>query len=442
MMNSRPTKRPDNRRGPFREIRQGLARILASKAFLRVAAVLLAVVFWMALVASDGTLTRRRVFQNVAVSVTGEAALKSRGYIVMDNLSELLPAVKMTVEVAQSNYNRVSGTVYNPHLDLTQITGEGENTVNVSFSSSIYGPVVSCEPASITVNVERYMTRRVPVTIEQTGEAPDGVYVDSVRSDPTMLSVSGPQSLVTRVARASVKLDLSSLSLERPSDRMALAIELQDSAGEPIVSDKLEITNQTVITSTVVVEVELVPMRSIPLDVEGFVIGTPSEGYYLAGVTTREDAVLVAAKEEILSALTVLTTDQPLNIDGASESVSGYVKLKRPTGIENTVPTDVGVTAQIEEKTIDQTFRQVGIEIEGQSESQRIWLGRSQTTVQLTGGYRFISSLSKGDVRLFVDVSDLEAGTYVLPVQIHIDNAEKFDCALGSPEISVTVETR
>ena len=440
MMNSRPTKRPDNRRGPFKGIRQGLARILGSKAFLRVAAVFLALVFWMALVASDGTLTRRRVFQNVAVSVTGEAALKSRGYIVMDDLSELLPAVRMTVEVAQSNYNRVSGTAYNPHLDLTQVTGEGENTVNVSFSSSVYGPVVACEPASVTVNVERYMTRRVPVTIEQTGEAPEGVYVDSVRSDPTMLSVSGPQSLVTRVARAAVKLDLSALSMERPSDRLALAVELQDSAGEPIVSDKLEITNQTVITNTIVVEVELVPMRSIPLDVEGFVTGMPAEGYELVGVTTREDAVLVAAKEEILSVLTVLTTDQPLNIDGATESVSGYVKLKRPTGIENTVPTDVGVTAQIEEKTIEQTFRQVSIEIEGQSESQSVWLGRSQTTVQLTGGYRFISALRKEDVRLFVDVSELEAGTHTLPVQIHIDNAEEFNCALGTPEISVTIE--
>ena len=442
MMNSRPTKKPDSRRGPFRELRRGFARLVSGKPFLAAASLLFALVIWAALVASDGTLTRHRSFANVAVSVTGEAALKSRGYIVMDDLSQLLPAVRMTVEVSQQNYNRVSGTAYNPHLDLTQVTGEGENTLNVSFSSSIYGPVVSCEPASVTVNVERYMTRRVPVTIEQTGKEPAGVYVDSVKSDPAMLSVSGPQSLVSRVARAAVKLDLSALSLERPSDRLALAAELQDAAGEPIVSDKLEITNQTVITNTVLVEVELMPMKAVPLDVEGFVTGTPAEGYELVGVATREDEVFIAAKEEILSALTVITTDQPLSIEGATESVSGYVKLKRPTGIENTVPTDVGVTAQIEEKTIEQTLRQVPVEIEGQSESQRVWLGRSQTTVQLTGGYGFISGLRKDDVRLFVDVSGLEPGTYTLPVQIHIDNAEDFTCALGSPEISVTVEAR
>lgn len=442
MMNSRPTKKPDSRRGPFRGLQRGVARIVSSKVFLRVASLLTALLIWLALVASDGTLTRHRVFQNVAVSVTGEAALKSRGFIVMDDLSTLLPAVRMTVEVTQNNYNRVSGTVYNPHLDLTQIRSEGENELSVTFSSSIYGPVVSCEPASVRVNVERYMTRRVPVTVEQSGKAPEGVYVSSVRSDPAMLSVSGPQSLVSRVARAAVTLDLSALSLERPSDRMALAVELQDAGGEAIASDKLEITNQTVITNTVVAEVELTPMKAVALNVEGFVTGTPAEGYELVGVVTREDEVLIAAKEEILGALTMLTTDQPLSIEGATESVSGYVRLKRPTGIENTVPTDVGVTAQIEEKTIEQTFRQVTVEIEGQSESQRVWLGRSQTTVQLAGGYRFISSLKKEDVRLYVDVSGLEPGTHTLPVQIHIDNAQDFTCALGSPEITVTIEAR
>ena len=155
MMNGRPTRKPRAPRGPFKELRRGVSRIVGSKAFLVVSSLLVALFFWSALVASDGTLTRQKTFANVAVSVVGEASLKSRGYIVMDDLSQLLPAVRMTVEVSQQNYNRVSGTAYNPHLDLTQVTGEGENTLNVSFSSSIYGPVVSCEPASVTVNVER-----------------------------------------------------------------------------------------------------------------------------------------------------------------------------------------------------------------------------------------------------------------------------------------------
>ena len=441
MMNSRPTKKPDAPRGPFRELRRAISRILGSRAFLMALSLLTAVVFWSILVASDGTLTREKTFQNVAVSVTGESTLKSRGYIVMDDLDSLISGVKLTVEVTQSNYSRVSGTSYNPHIDLTQVTGEGENVLNVAFSSQLYGPVVSCEPSSVRVNVERYITRRVPVVLETSGGLP-GYYLDSAKTDPTMLSVSGPQSLVSQVARAVASIDVSLLSGERRSDRNSVQIRLQDAAGNTVESDLIEITNQTVLTDTVVVETELVPMREVPLEVESLVTGEPAEGYELLEVTVSQESLLIAAADEVLDAITVLTTDQPLSIEGATQDVTGTVRLRRPTGIENTVPYDVTVTARIGEMTAQRTLRQVQVEVDGLDDSLRASLSREKQTVQLTGPYTFINGLSQSDVRLFVDVNGLGEGTHVVPVQISIDNAPEFTCALSSPEITVTIRAR
>ena len=441
MMNSRPTKMPDAPRGPFRELRRAISRILGSRAFLMALSLLTAVVFWSILVASDGTLTREKTFQNVAVSVTGESTLKSRGYIVMDDLDSLISGVKLTVEVTQSNYSRVSGTSYNPHIDLTQVTGEGENVLNVAFSSQLYGPVVSCEPSSVRVNVERYITRRVPVVLETSGGLP-GYYLDSAKTDPTMLSVSGPQSLVSQVARAVASIDVSLLSGERRSDRNSVQIRLQDAAGNTVESDLIEITNQTVLTDTVVVETELVPMREVPLEVESLVTGEPAEGYELLEVTASQESLLIAAADEVLDAITVLTTDQPLSIEGATQDVTGTVRLRRPTGIENTVPYDVTVTARIGEMTAQRTLRQVQVEVDGLDDSLRASLSREKQTVQLTGPYTFINGLSQSDVRLFVDVNGLGEGTHVVPVQISIDNAPEFACALSSPEITVTIRAR
>ena len=441
MMNSRPTRRPENR-GPFLKLRKMVARIINSKPFFIVVSLLAAVICWSALVASDGTLTRQKVFANVAVSVTGDATLKSRGYIVMDDISELVPAVKMTVEVTQANYNRVSGTSYNPHFDLAQVTGEGENELTIAYSSQLYGPVVSCDPSTITVNVERYITRRVPVVLEMTGVMPEGLYLDSYKTDPTTLSVSGPQSLVSSVARVVARLDQSTLSEKRMNDKTALDIELQDSSGNAIVSDKLEVTNQSVITNAVTVETELVPMKHVPLNAEAFVTGEPAEGYELTGVELAEEEVPVAARQEVLDALTELTTDSPLDITGATADVSGYVRLRRQTGVENTLPTEIGVMAHIGEKQIERTIRQIPIQIEGLTDDKTATAGQGRTTAQLTGGYGFISALSTEDIRLFVDVSGLEAGTYSLPVQVHIDNASEFTCALASPQISVVIRNK
>ena len=441
MMNSRPTKKPDAPRGPFRELRRAISRVIGSCAFLVALSLLTAIVFWSILVASDGTLTRQKTFQNVSVSVTGEAALKSRGFIVMDDLDALISGVKMTVEVTQSNYARVSGTSYNPHIDLTQVTGEGENELNVAFSSQLYGPVVSCEPSSVTVNVERYITRRIPVVLESVGEL-SGYYLDSAKTDPTMLSVSGPQSLVSRVSRAVATLDVSLLSGERRSDRSAVSIRLQDVSGGEIASDLIEITNQTVLTSTVVVETEIVPVREVPLAVATLVSGTPAEGYELVEIVPAQESMLVAADDEVLAAITELTTDQPLSIEGATQDVTGSVRLRRPAGIENTMPYDVTVTARIQEKTVQRTLRQVQVEVDGLDDSLRATLSREKQTVQLTGLYTFIEGLSQSDVRLFVDVNGLGEGTHVVPVQISIDNAPEFACALSSPEVTVTIRQR
>ncbi|MBR2941819.1 MAG: hypothetical protein IKB82_00315 [Clostridia bacterium] len=439
MMNSRPAKKPKAPRGPFKELRGYLTAVMGSKAFLVVISLVAALFFWGVLVASDGTLTRQKVFSSVAVTTSGEAALKSRGYIVIEDLSTLIPSVRMTVEVTQSNYTRVSGTSYNPHIDLNKIKGEGQVELPVSFSSTLYGPVVDCQPKSVTVNVERYITRRIPVVLETRGAA-KGHYLDSVKTDPAMLSVSGPQSLISSVARAVAKLDISQLSGERPSDRMAVDIELQNVSGEAIESDLIEITNQTVITRSVVVETELIPMREIPLDLEAFVAGEPAEGYECYGVEAASDSLEVAAKAEVLDALTVLTTDQPLDIAGAQEDVTGYVRLRRPSGIENTVPYDVAVTAKIREKTLERTLRRIPVLAEGLGGSLAAELSPAVQNVQLTGPYGFVKALKESDVRLYVDLSGLDAGVHEAPVQISIDNAPEFECALSTPEISVRIE--
>lgn len=438
MMNRRPTKKTDAPRGPFKGLRAWVVRIIASKRFLLFVSLMIALLSWSALVASDMTLTRPKFF-TTSVNVTNESTLKSRGYIVMDDIKEIVPSVRMTVEVTQQNYSRATSASYNPHFDLSKVEGEGENTIPVSFSSQLYGPVIDCVPDSITVNVERYMTRRVPVVLELVGYVQDDVYLDNYRTDPNMLSVSGPKSLVTSVARAVAKLDVSTLTLDRMSDRTALDVELQDASGNVIVSDKLEITNQTVITDSVIVDTEVIPAAMVPLAVESMVIGEPAEGYELVNIFVEQDALRVAAKEELLGSIEFITTENPLDITGATGNVDGYVKIKRLTGIENSLPAEIAVTAEIAEKTIERTLRSVNVEIDGLGENLAARLSEKSSTVQLSGGYGFIEGLAREDVRLFVDVSGLAAGKHSVPVQIRIDNAQAFTCALSAPEVTVTI---
>ena len=119
--------------------------------------------------------------------------------------------------------------------------------------------------------------------------------------------------------------------------------------------------------------------------------------------------------------------------------MSGYVRLKRPSGIENNVPYEVAVTAKIRETQIERTFRSIAVEIDGLDDAFAASLSRTRQVVQLSGGYGFISALTEGDIRLFVDVNGLGVGEHTVPVQISIDNAPEFTCALSSPEVTVKI---
>ena len=438
MMNSRPTRNNKKKQGRFL---QAASRLISNRVFIAILSVIAAIIIWGIMMSSDGTLTRRKVFTSVPVSVTGETTMISRGYIVTDNILSMVPTVDMVIETTQSNYARANSTSYNPHFELTQVTGEGENTLSIVYSSQAYGQVISCEPNTITVHAERYITRRIPVLVTPVGDLPEGVYLKSYRSDPTYLSVSGPISTINTILRASVLLDQSMLSAERMTDRLSLSIELQATDGSVVESDKVTVTNQSVITSSVIVETELIPVKSIALDGREFVSGEPAEGFELTGVELGNDTIHVAAAQEILDAITAITTDEPMSIAGATEDVTGYVRLRRLTGIESTLPTEMAVTARIAEKTISRTIRSVNITAKGQGGST-VTLSPSRINVRFTGPYTKINTLAAGDISLYVDVTDLENGTYYLPLEVVADNLSEYTAEPDDTIIQVVVKTR
>ena len=435
MMNSRPPRKSSNGRSRFSK---AFSRLINNKIFLALFSLGLAFAIWGVLIASDGSLTRRKVLADAPVSVTGEASLISRGYIVTDNILELVPNVDMIVQVTQGTYDRATASVYNPHFELTQVTGEGENTLNVVFSSQVYGQVISCEPSSVKVNVERYITRRVPVLVELTGILPSGYYLKSYKSDPTSLTVSGPQSVVSGIARVVVRLNQNDLTAERMVDRLALNLELQRSDGSKVESDKLTVTNQSVITGSVIVETELIPLKAVPVEASEFVSGTPAKGYRLAAIELAASSVDVAASQEILDTISVITTDTPLDITDATESVTGYVRLRKLTGIDSTLPAEIGVKAVIEEEELTRQFHQVSIQVRGDSAGAASLASR-RTNVRVTGKYTAVKALTADDILLSVDVTGLEAGTHVLPIKASVINQPDLTVEPDTGEVQVVI---
>ena len=118
-------------------------------------ALLIAVALWAGLITQDPTLTREKLFTDVNVSVNGADALKRNGFIVLEDVAQVLDDVTVRVEVPQAQYASVQAGNYSVRIDLSRIKKAGQQEVKIlSTNSTAYGTVVEIDPPSGTLTVD------------------------------------------------------------------------------------------------------------------------------------------------------------------------------------------------------------------------------------------------------------------------------------------------
>lgn len=417
-----------------------LRKIYKSNTFLIIFSVLCAMMLWSVLVAADGTLTREKVFTDVELTMTGADTLKTNGYIVVDDAQSVLPTVRLTVEVTQSNYSRATAANFSPRVDVSKIRATGEQTVEITFGSSVYGKVISCEPSSVTLNVERYISsNRIPVVVETEGTLKEGLWMETPSLDPTYIAVSGPRSVVNSIKRAAAKFDLGLLNGDSVTQRNAVPFVLEDAEGNPVDTSLLRTTYQSILIDTVTVETDVYPQKTLPIDITGAYTGEPAKGYEVTGVTVQPDTVLVAADAGVLEQMSAAVLDAPIDITDATTSQSVTVRIKKLTDAQNMSIGEALVRIEIDEKQRERTFKNVPILITGVQETQPVKLSSKSAHVTLSGPYHFIENLTADDIILSVDLTGLASGEHLVGIACSIANAPEYTCVLSIDQVTATI---
>ncbi|MBQ7455712.1 MAG: hypothetical protein IJS53_04650 [Clostridia bacterium] len=337
------------------DFKASLRRLLAAAVHnwpWKLLALFLAVCIWSWLITQDESLTREKVFTDVAISVQNADTLRRSGYIVVSGLDDL-PAVRIRVAVPQKNYDAVTAAYYNLRVDLSRIRGAGEQTLAVlSTSSSSYGAIIEQSVESITVQVEEYITRsRIPVRLNVTGGLPEGYYAGEARVDPSYVVVSGPRSLVEKVVRCVADYDLSSLLPASGTERTAVPFRLVDADGNDIDLTLIDVTSESVSLDSITVEQTLYTAKTLVVNTADLVTGSPAEGYSVKRISSEPATLLVAGSDQAMAALTevhlVEFIDQPIDITGQSGTVTRRLSLSKPNGLTYLSSDTVIVTVEI-----------------------------------------------------------------------------------------------
>ncbi len=303
-------------------------------------ALLLAVILWAGLITQDPNLTRQKVMTGGAIEVTGAInATRTRygAYIVTAGL-ESLPEVTITADVPQLEYQNASAADYAPFIDLRSISGVGEQEIPISTrESEKTGTVTRLQPDTVTLTVDRYITRGGIAINPVTEGSLTRWYLDglqTLRGDT--ISISGPETIVARVKYVEAVLDLNSLTDENGelreayrgkvgtlfSDNWPIRLVCEDGAVYSTAElDALQISVNYANNgdSTVPLSYTILRRKSLTPAMDSVYTGTPAAG--CAVVRAEVSPISVAGAQEALDAVSVFRLAEPVDISGCGETV-------------------------------------------------------------------------------------------------------------------------
>jgi YbbR domain-containing protein len=197
--------------------------------------------------------------------------------------------------------------------------------------------VISWEPPEVRVTLDPIKTRTgIMVKVVQ-NPTPPGLDVREAVVTPETVSVTGPASIVDRVARVEANVVIESSGLDINDDVELIPV---DAVGDRLTPVDVEPT-------TAHVEIAVFKdTESRPLPVTPTVTGAPAAGYELIGIAVDPQIVSVEGDADAIVNLTEAPTD-PVSITGATQDVIQNVKLALPEGVQPAGGQDVTVRVTV-----------------------------------------------------------------------------------------------
>ncbi len=426
------------------DVLQWVRRILLNNWPLKLLSLVLALALWSGLIMQDPTLTREKTFRDVNVAVNNTDILKRNGYVVTTDLDALLQHVDMTVDVPQMQHAQAQPVNYNIRVDLNRLEKRaGEQEISIlTTDSNTYGSVTRVSPSTITVMVEEYVTLNfIPVNLVCSGKTPDGFYALGVTHDPEWITISGPRSLVERVERAEVELDMSALPAREGLAVRSLPFTLLDEAGSLIESDMLQVTHESVLRERVNVSVTLYACREIPILEAGLYSGVPADGYEVTDAFVSPSSITVVGQRSVIDKVNLLQTSKSVSIDGAADTVTATIDLNLPLNLQWMSENKATVTVVILPRQSTAVIQDVPVRLAGLPEGWTAALDQPTAQVRVTGDEVWVERLTAEDVALTCEVSNLAPGEHEVAVSCEIiqDDGHAYILETEPETVTVTV---
>jgi YbbR domain-containing protein len=266
-------------------------------------------------------------------------------------------------------------------------------------------------PKEIEITIEDLITSTIPILTEIRGEPALGYQVETPEWSATKTIVSGRSSLVNQVQYTEALVDISGANETVES---TIVLIPKDSEGRFVQGVELDPDRVTVIQPITLKG----GYRNLVVKV--VTTGQVADGYRQTLITvTPSNVMLFSADPALLDQLPGYVETETLDITGAVDDIEASLALNLPEDItvigDDHVLVMVGVAAIEGSISISRDVETIGLQPGFDSQ-----VAPSQVDIIIAGPIPVLENITPGDVRVVIDLTGLEMGTYQLSPTVEI----------------------
>lgn len=394
---------------------------LTNNLSLKILSLIVAILVWLLVINVDNPIVTR-TFVVTDVQLLNEAYIDADGKMCMRD--EEQEPIRVTVKAQRKVLDDISALDIRAAADLQQIVSLKTTPVMVPITASIDGISqnnIEVSPQNLSLHIEDKETQEFVVTVTTNGTRPDrGYEVGSLVSNPEKIRITGPTSLINKIDKVTASVDVSGESSDVTRETNVTVV---DKNGEEFSDQDMKYINVSKVYATA-------RMWKVRTDVKisAECSGSPQDGYQVESVTTTPNVISVAGSDEALDALaeqnnTIWISADAIDISGKSRDYEEKIKLSDylPEGLKLTADSSEDVFVHVNILPEGSAVCEVptkNITVENLAEGMQAAFDAAQIEVRVKKTENDLPDLRERDIKVSVNLKDLEEGIYEIPVDI------------------------
>ncbi len=386
-----------NTTSPLRWLGRNLSTLLLS--------FLLAVLVWISAVTATNP-NEQHTFSNIPLSVIGLPTDMVITSSLPDDVSIILYAPHLTLERYINQPTLLQASLEVGNLE----PGTYVLPVQVRFPLQP-ARLVSVTPTDIEVVLDRRISQTKSIRLLIQGEPARGYQAEQAKVSNARTVITGPAALVEQVAEVRANLDISGLeqSITRNVTLIPLDINGNRVNGVQLSPSSIEVSQPISL---------LGGYRNVVVKV--VTQGQVRDGYRLTNILVSPPNITVFSGDpQLVNDLPGYIETQPLILTERDNDFEVHMPLNLPEGVsvvgESSVLVRVSIAAI--ESSLDIPLP---VEVVGLAPGQQVKISPATVDVIISGPLAVLDKLIPQELRISVDVTDLEPGVYQLSPQVDL----------------------